>query len=776
MMQRLLVRAIPLAAIVLLGIMLRLIFFQGIIHFDDLLYSHLARRLADGISPFTQPLPPKWGALRIGMYGPVAIVYWLFGTSEAATLAWPFLLSILGILAAYGIGRLAHGESAGLLAAFIFAVLPTNVAAGTAFLPDGPIATLSAAAVFFLLLSSRVEGGRSAAALLASLACFALGLVCKPLMLLLLPFYLLYALAQARRSPLGLAAAALAVGGALVGYFFYFGLPRGSAPSGGTTFLSGLAQTAIDAWSQLVVGQPEFSWIAPLCIVAVAALLAWRKTEPRVVMLWLAVTFLYGELGTRSPTSYTPIVWYDAGTPARHFLFVATPAVILAGIYLAYGLKEQAARRVVTIAAIVTAVAAWLGSRGATNMNWGITGEAAADLPFATLSGLATIVAVFGAIASPALIAAESSFLRAIGMPVLVIAIGLASLQHSYLATNQFRAPWAETLPQVVRFLDSQPPMPILVQNETFGQRLDYMSGYRLGFHTVLRPFVKNPQILIAPADVNAVKDMYVLVDEFHLATAAGAKLSEGPPYLRTPPARWVKIAEFGKYPGNHLKVYRISDRTAADDLASARAAVNLGRNPSTLRHLLDAAVGAGSYCEAARVWFDLRATTRQEVESFNPVPMLTECYKTTPAMAGPSLLQNADFSNGLASWSKSPTAEGTAEVLRDADGSNVWHGTLRNGDGALIYQQQVLKPDTAYVYEADVKSTVPVAALYWQSDVGRFLEQRIYPEWTHLVYVFITPRWSGDPYPTGFDPVLVMGAGEAWVKGLRLSELGAPK
>ncbi len=51
-------RVLPLLAIVALGVQLRLTFYQGVIHTDDLVYSHLAQRLAEGISPFTAPLPP----------------------------------------------------------------------------------------------------------------------------------------------------------------------------------------------------------------------------------------------------------------------------------------------------------------------------------------------------------------------------------------------------------------------------------------------------------------------------------------------------------------------------------------------------------------------------------------------------------------------------------------------------------------------------------------------------------------------------------------------
>jgi hypothetical protein len=409
-------------------------------------------------------------------------------------------------------------------------------------------------------------------------------------------------------------------------------------------------------------------------------------------------------------------------------------------------------------------------------MNWGVTGEASADMPFATVSGIATIVVVFGGIASPAFVRAGSALVSRAATSALVLAIGLASLQHSYLAANRFRSPWVETVPQALRLLESQRPLPILVQNDTFAQRLDYISGFRLGFQSSLRPFVKAPRIQIAPDDVNAVLDAYVVIDEFALRTARDARLSEGPPYLRDPPARWIRVGEFGAYPGNHLKVYRVSSGTPEEELVAARAAVRAGRTPATLYYLMNAAASAGAHCEAARSWFELRATAPREVAASDPVPILTECYKTDRSMAGPGPLQNADFSNGLASWSKHPAAEGSVEVQRESDGVFVWHGVLRNGDGTLIYQQQPLKPDTAYVYEADVRSTVPVVSLYWQAETGRFFEQRTYPEWTHLVYVFVTPHWDGEPKPTGFSPVLMRGAGDAWIKGLRLSELQPPK
>src|SRR5260221_4953753 len=87
--MRLIIQAIPLVAILVLGIELRLTFYQGVIYTDDLVYSHLARRMAEGISPFAKPLPDLYGAVRIGLYAPVALAYTDPRTDASMTAALP---------------------------------------------------------------------------------------------------------------------------------------------------------------------------------------------------------------------------------------------------------------------------------------------------------------------------------------------------------------------------------------------------------------------------------------------------------------------------------------------------------------------------------------------------------------------------------------------------------------------------------------------------------------------------------------------------------------
>lgn len=768
-------RVLPLLAIVALGVQLRLTFYQGVIHTDDLVYSQLAWRLSEGVSPFAEPLPPTSATARIGLYGPVALGYWLFGASDVTTLAWPFVCSILGILGAYGIGRLLYNESAGLLAAFFLAVLPTNVAAATALLGDGPIAALSIVTVFLVVLSGRTTGRRSLAALAGGLVCFGIGILNKPLILLLLPLLLLLLIGRRMKwtvRTIGGLLLALAVSAAA--YIVYFADTDSIARPGFAPTMARLAETGTDLWQQLVLGQREFSWIAPLWIVAMVALLAWRRREAGIVMLWLGVTFLFGEIGSRTLTVYTPIVWYDAATAARHFLLIAAPAMILVGLYLSDGLTAATARGVVLLASVVTAMCAWLGSRGASAMTWGITGELPADLPFATLSAVATIVVVFGGIASPAILRASSTVVRVGGTGVLVLSIGLASLNHSYRAATEFRNPWVETLPEALRIIESQPERPILVQNNLVGLRLDYLSGYQLGFDSGLRPDIHAPRILQAPQNVADVVNSYVLVDEQNLAISTDAFPVAGPPYLRSPPARWMSLADVGRYRGNHLRIYRVSSGSGDEELAAARAAAATSKTATSLRTLLDAAIVGGEYCEAVQAWFDLRSLSPDSVRTFDAAPILTECYRANPEIAGPSIFLNGDFSQGRLSWSTHEDSDVTVEIEEEPDGPRVWHGNLRRGNWAVLAQDQPLQPNTPYIYEATIRTSVPVVTLYWQSDIGRSFSNSAYSTWTTLQYVFVAP----DAPPGSrfaFHPVLMPVAGHAWIKNLRLSELRRP-
>ena len=147
----------------------------------------------------------------------------------------------------------------------------------------------------------------------------------------------------------------------------------------------------------------------------------------------------------------------------------------------------------------------------------------------------------------------------------------------------------------------------------------------------------------------------------------------------------------------------------------------------------------------------------------------------TDDGARGPNVLLNGDFALGLDAWGTNPDSDATVSVEKNGPDQNIWHARYRKGNWIVIYQERPLKPNTVYVYEAWVKSTAPVVALYWQSEIGRFYQDDpIYPNWTHVRYVFLTPSWTGKPFQAGFSPVLMKGPGDAWLRDVRVWEYKA--
>ena len=80
------------------------------------------------------------------------------------------------------------------------------------------------------------------------------------------------------------------------------------------------------------------------------------------------------------------------------------------------------------------------------------------------------------------------------------------------------------------------------MQNNTVAERLDLASGYRLGFHSILRPFLKEARIDIAPPTEDAITEAFVLIDDFDMRAqrdlmTLSASQTAPPAYLSNPPA-----------------------------------------------------------------------------------------------------------------------------------------------------------------------------------------------------------------------------------------------
>jgi len=196
--------AVALALILAGGACLRLESFIGFgYQGDDVEYAQLAHRILSGgflrAHEETAPIYP----VRIGILAPAAAAFKIFGVSEQALGAFPFLISLLSILLAYLAGRMFFGERVGVVAALLQALLPIDVRYGTLLYPDPPGALFLNVGILLVFLGERqsLRPRQAVAGALAGL-CLGLSWLCKEAVLFSLPFvagYLLWLLCRERR-------------------------------------------------------------------------------------------------------------------------------------------------------------------------------------------------------------------------------------------------------------------------------------------------------------------------------------------------------------------------------------------------------------------------------------------------------------------------------------------------------------------------------------------------------------------------------------------------
>ena len=540
---------------VALALVLRLTFVTGIVHSDAVGYAQAAHDLAtkglhlgaDGV-----------GRGRLGTYAPLALFYALFGVSQATTLAWPLFCSLATVGLIYAITCLLAGESAGLIAALVWAILPLDISLATSLLPDGPLTTFSAAGILLLLLAERSKGWKALAYYVSCALCLVAASLVKQTGLILFLFLSVYLISTKRFRwkflAIGLAVACLA--GALFWYHFRFTPTWLAETGGGSRFSLDTLITTSTAWYRALTQAREFFVLLPLFVVAIAASLARRLEGAAFAALWLATTFLYMELGTRSPFVYLP--WSPEIWQVRILDFTMVPCAVLVGIYLGGANRPGVTRIVVAAAAIVVAGVALHGSRDMPTLPGWLPGQPDSARPFAGLSALAGAVAIFGAIASPAIVTSRSRLVTAAGVAVLVGAVGLGTLNASYEATTDYHMPWVQNVREAVRFLRFQPDRQWLAQNWLLGAHLDYHSGFSRGFDAAdpsLKIFRRDAGLQVAPPDVSEIGSAYVITDEFFERKDVGMG---GPAYLHARPPTWREIATFGTLDGYRMHIYMV--------------------------------------------------------------------------------------------------------------------------------------------------------------------------------------------------------------------------
>jgi Dolichyl-phosphate-mannose-protein mannosyltransferase len=354
------------AAILALATALRIAFFTGYHGFDDVYYIQRAFDLSEGV----RTLPQSAWQARIGLVGPTALVYAAFGVTPVTTSLFPFACSLLGICAAYALGKRLFDERTGLLAALLLAFLPIDVLFAGQLFANTPVSLLAGMGLGCFVLAERNDDPR---AYVASGLCMGLAAVVHEAAVMVLAAYPAYLLAvRGFRVRHFLLAGAFVFGLSVepITHWLLLGAPlarlQGLAGSHSTSFSAGSSDLAYSGFNVVWIGEGLvrpffertfglFTWLLmPALWLAVRCEKRSVERALGVVVVAAASWILFG---TVSPTHYSPL-W----RLPRYLVPLALPATWLLARWL---MQTPRARRGVLLAALgVSSVACLMVDSG----------------------------------------------------------------------------------------------------------------------------------------------------------------------------------------------------------------------------------------------------------------------------------------------------------------------------------------------------------------------------------------------------------------------------
>ena len=353
-----------LLAILVVAAGLRVVVFHGLWGADDAEYARLANAMAHGnywafvdenyVRQFTGPAHLPY---RVGLIAPLAALFRVFGVSEMTLVAYPLLISILGVVVAFVAGRMFFGTRAGLIAAGLWAVVPVDVKYATSFLPDGVASFYASLAVLTLVAFSRREEASPKTLFAAGAGAgllFGISWLSKESITYLVPFcgvlIVLGLWSNPRRTiPLWMGVA-VAAGGVLVAEMGYYAVARGDFmlrmhenersfqqtrsylfyegsrfgwPVGGSR-ATALVKRLFLTGPSILFADSRFLFLPLFGLLAAARAFVWKDKAFTIPAIWMLSLIAMFNFASPSFASYTPLVLLH-----RYLLPMVLPAVLL---------------------------------------------------------------------------------------------------------------------------------------------------------------------------------------------------------------------------------------------------------------------------------------------------------------------------------------------------------------------------------------------------------------------------------------------------------------
>lgn len=349
--------ALALAGVLVLGLVLRIVFWYGMVNVDSYAYADSAAAIARWQPVFD---PDLTGSLyytqyvRLSLTIPAAVLYRLFGPGEVVSTVFPIACSLGTGVVAFCMARRAADDRAGIFAAFLAVVFPLNVINSTQFLPDTVMTFFASLTMLLFLMAFENELSRRNRALLYAAAgvSWALAFYARPTAVaLMIPFGLLI-LVRRRIHP---EFAALVAGG-----FAIIGLMNVLTTSLGAGFLEDIRTILTEGRGSQAgaLGYADIDWtyfkdflrdpmFVPTTALGLGGLLVlvarsgWRETYrgPAFHIILLVVgQYLYFEFLMRLPGLYS---WWKE---PRYILSLMVPLFVLAGVGMSKWLDARETR------------------------------------------------------------------------------------------------------------------------------------------------------------------------------------------------------------------------------------------------------------------------------------------------------------------------------------------------------------------------------------------------------------------------------------------------
>lgn len=340
--------------ILALGACLRIVAFGGLVGTDDAMYADLAHRVISGQFLSTHSMGLGTFPLRVGVFGPAALAFRLFGTSEAALAVYPVLISLLSIFLAFLAGKMFLGERVGIIAALLYACLPFDVRYATLLFPD-LIAAFWANVGILLLYRASLEAPvrtKLAQGLLCGLA-LGVAWLCKESIVFSLPFvgsYLLWSTYKHRSN--GGVTVAVAAGFSAVliveslVYYLYLSDPlyhlhalerHNQLPAATVWFWNpaapwsgGLLRRLLRDGPEVMLLNTEFGLTTTVALLSIAYGIFRGFRSIEFVTAWFLYHVLVFNFGSHSLRAYMPLPAWEH----RYFYPLLLPAALLVAVLL----------------------------------------------------------------------------------------------------------------------------------------------------------------------------------------------------------------------------------------------------------------------------------------------------------------------------------------------------------------------------------------------------------------------------------------------------------